>query len=236
MSKESIFKFKQFQLTQYESHLKVTTEATIFGSWIDTTNKRHILDIGSGTGLLSLMIAQRSDAKIKAIEIQEEMAHLSQRNFEQSPWASHLSVEHFAIQHFKPNHRFDLIVCNPPFFFAQSPRKSEEKNRAMHNNDLSLEDLLMAVDKLMEQEGSFYVLFPPEMMEQFSRLASAKSLFRTQKLEIIHAPGKAVLREAACFERNAPSDFTSNQLVIRNPDGTYSKAYEDLMEPYLIVF
>ncbi|MEX2588826.1 MAG: methyltransferase, partial [Chitinophagales bacterium] len=230
------FRFKQFQLIQSENHLKITTEATLFAAWADAEKAQNILDIGAGTGVLSLMLAQKSNAQIEAIEIQKGAMEICADNFKNSPWKKRLKIHHSSIQNFDSAEKYEAIVCNPPFFFKQSKRKQESKNRAMHNESLSLGDLLAAILRLLKKTGKFYVLLPPETMQHFVLLASENGLYLHEKLQLIHKPGKPVLREAACFAFQKPKSLDVQQLIIRNADESYSNAYRELLREYLIIF
>ena len=234
--KNSIFKFKQFDLLQSDVQLKVTTEATLFGAWVFVSDGKSVLDIGSGTGVLSLMLGQKAKIQVDAVELQKEAAEICRENFENSPWPEQLNVFHTSIQDFQPNKKYDVIVSNPPFFFQQTNRKTAGKNTAMHNSTLSLQDLLNAVTRLLDREGRFYLLLPPGEMKSFVDAAAGKNLYLHEKLELIHKAGKPVLREAACFSFDKPEHIQIRQFIMRNEDESYSNAYREMLKEYLIIF
>lgn len=236
MKQKSNFRFKQFDLIQSEAHLKITTEATLFAAWANVAGAKRILDIGAGTGLLSLMLAQKSDAEIEAIELQSEAAEICRNNFENSPWQKQLKCWNTAVQDFESAEKYDCIICNPPFFFKHLKGEKQAKNKAMHNETLSLEDLLNSVIRLLANEGQFYLLLPSKEMNDFIELAQAKNLFLQEKLELIHKAGKPVLREAACFAKLRAKEMKTSQLIMRNADESYSAAYRELLKEYLIIF
>lgn len=232
----STFQFKQFALIQSNTQLKVTTEATLFAAWINVKNSNRILDIGSGTGVLSLMLAQKSKADINAVEIQESMADLCFENFKMSPWSERLNIHHNSIQEFNNDEKFDTIVCNPPFFFRHLKGNHSGKNKAIHNESLSFEDLSIAVHKLLTDQGNFYVLLPPVEMSSLIKLLAPHGLVLQSKLQMIHKMGKPVLREAACFSSNKKSSPETHQLIMRNEDESYTEAYRNLLKDYLTIF
>lgn len=236
MAKKSIFRFKQFTLLQSDTQLKVTTEATLFGAWISVKGTQNILDIGAGTGVLSLMLAQKANVQIDAVELQKDAAEICRENFGNSPWSNQLNIFQTPVQEFSSNKKYDVIVCNPPFFFQQTKRQSVGKNTAMHNSTLSLKDLLDSVLRLINEAGEFYLLLPPEEMESFIELAADRKFFLQEKLELIHKAGKAVLREASYFSFAKPKKIQIHQLIMRNEDESYSDAYREMLKEYLIIF
>ena len=134
------FQFKQFTVQQDACAMKVTTDACLFGAWVANRingldlKGKHFLDIGTGTGLLSLMVAQQTDASIDAVEIETAAANQAQENFEQSPWNNKLFLHNSSIQTFIPQHKYDFIFTNPPFFFNDLKSKNHARNIALHDS------------------------------------------------------------------------------------------------------
>ena len=161
------FCFKQFAVWHDRSALRVCTEACILGAYAEVTDVTHALDIGTGTGLLALMIAQRNaKMQIDAVEIEAQNVEQAIENVIQSPFLKRISVVQAAIQNWrKPesphSSKYDLIISNPPFFDKHLLSPREERNRALHTETLSLSDLALSVARLLADTGRFFVLLPP---------------------------------------------------------------------------
>ncbi len=157
------FQFKQFRINQDKSAMKVTTEGCLLGAIAEKAGAEQILDIGSGTGLLALMLAQRTTAHITTVEADVDSFKQAKENIEESPWSSRVSIKNETIQDFaaQSTGRFDLIVSNPPFYTNYLPSDDLQLNLAKHTYSLSMNDLVEVEDKLMAAGGLFYVLYPP---------------------------------------------------------------------------
>ncbi|MGI9273899.1 MAG: tRNA1(Val) (adenine(37)-N6)-methyltransferase [Endozoicomonas sp.] len=159
-ARNSHFQFKQFRIEQDQCAMKVTTDACIFGARTDVENSRRILDIGAGSGLLSLMAAQRTSAVIDALEIDELAAKQAEQNFSSSPWANRLQLIHSSVQSFQSDDGYDTIICNPPFFHNALKAPDSRRNMARHTDTLCFSDLASVIERLMTDDGSAWVLLP----------------------------------------------------------------------------
>ncbi len=180
----SFFQFKQFTVDQSEAALKVCTESCIFGAYIPVENVAHLLDIGTGTGLLSLMLAQRSAAVIEAIELDEPSCNDAEKNFQHSPWKDRLHLHRGDIKRFSTKKKFDLIVCNPPFFIDHLKSPHDRTNAALHGSELKPEDLCELVNALSTDTGSFFVLLPEKELMLLAEKMSATGWQLVQQLTI----------------------------------------------------
>jgi tRNA1Val (adenine37-N6)-methyltransferase len=158
MSTRKPFRFKQFSVDDSKCAMKVGTDAVLLGAWADVTCAETILDIGTGCGLIALMAAQRSNAHITAIDIDESTTLQSKENFLSSPWHDRLEAIH--IEQFQPDYLFDLIICNPPFFKNALKTPFHERNLARHNDSLSFESLVSHVNILLSENGKFFFILP----------------------------------------------------------------------------
>ena len=155
------FKFKQFAVEQDDVAMKVGTDGVLLGAWANTDNAKRILDIGTGTGVIALQMAQRNPvAQIHAVEIDETAAHRARANFDLSPWAERMNVEQTAVQEFSPAEKFDLIVSNPPYFVDSLLPPDAKRSTARHTHDLSFEELDSAVCQLLADDGLFALILP----------------------------------------------------------------------------
>lgn len=171
------FVFKNFRVVQTNSTHKVGTDGVLLGAWIDISAAETILDIGTGSGVIALMMAQRSaTAQIDAIEIQENDATQAHENFRISPWSQRLTLHHCSLQEFKPLHQFDLIVSNPPFFVNSYLPPVAKRSIVRHTGELTFETLIDCVCQLLKPEGRFALILPVKEGEAFVTSAVAKSL------------------------------------------------------------
>ena len=187
MTKKQIFKFKKFEIDQTGSTMKVGTDGILLGAWCDLSDAKKVLDIGTGTGLIALMAAQRSreDAKIEAVEIDEDSYNQAVVNCKSSDWHQKINLYHLPIQEFaqKAQNVFDHIICNPPFFSGGTLSSSKDRNSVRHTIKLSHQDLLRSVRSLMSSSGKLSVILPHleglrfiEMAETYGFHCSKKSM------------------------------------------------------------
>ncbi len=163
----SYFQFKQFTVHQDRCAMKVTTDSCLFGAWVAEkarsreTAARRLLDIGTGTGLLSLMLAQKNPAlTIDAVELDEEATLQARENIGSSPWKNNISLHHADARTFLYPHNYDIIISNPPFYENELKGDSKKKNIAHHNEGLFLHELLAVIKGNLETDGSFFLLLP----------------------------------------------------------------------------
>lgn len=242
------FRFKQFTVWHDRSALRVCTEACILGAYANVRGSKRALDIGTGTGLLALMIAQRNASMaIEAIEIEKQNFEQASENVLRSPFVTQISVFQVAIQDWqKPEEgnpvsdsheakKYDLIVSNPPFFDKHLRSKREERNRALHTETLSLPDLAASVVRLLTAEGRFVVLLPPYQTQILTELLAAYGLWPTHQLQIFQREGKPIFRQITTFEP-IKKTTASEILYIHDDDGKYSDGFRTLLKEYYIIF
>ncbi len=231
------FTFKQFTINQDRCAMKVCTDACILGASTDVENVSKILDIGTGTGLLSLMIAQRTNAQIDAVEIDEDAYQQAVMNVQESVFASKIRVHHQRIQDFLVEDSYDLIISNPPFY-QQSLKSADAKvNRALHTVELSFDDIIDSSIRLLSPNGKFVVLLPPFEMEKLIQIAKKKGLYLSKKMLIRHDESKPIFRVIATFQTNQIHDSAEKTLIIHEKDGrTYSEVFRRLLQDYYLIF
>jgi tRNA1Val (adenine37-N6)-methyltransferase len=237
------FTFKQFRVNQAGCAMKVSSDACIFGAFVAVKDAQRILDIGTGTGLLSLMIAQRATAlkTLDAVEIDPVAARVAQQNVDASPFRDRIKVIPCSLQEFLRRnlaspHPYDTIVSNPPFYQNSLRPKLSEKSLAWHAGEegLDFKTLLTSVDHLLHKEGYFWVLLPADVTAHFMQLAAQDyKLFETQRLEVRHKPLSKVYRTISCLGR--PSGIFQKQELIRcSEDGSVSPQEYDLLRDYML--
>ncbi|MBV6644698.1 MAG: methyltransferase [Cyclobacteriaceae bacterium] len=213
--------------------MKVTTEGCVFGAWISVDGVSDVLDIGTGTGLLALMVAQRAGATIDAVELDGEAARQAAENVSSSLWANNINVYHGAIQQFKTHRRYNLIVSNPPFFEGHRKPTDLRKGKAMHNDFLHQEDLLKEVRRLLRDDGIFYVLYPPAEASTFIQKMENSGLSLRRKLTIFNKGNGHPFRLAMAFDYRG-DDCIEEELIIRDQLGQYTESFAQLLKPYYL--
>jgi tRNA1Val (adenine37-N6)-methyltransferase len=233
------FRFKQFTVKQGRCAMKVCTDACLFGSLIPTLSKgkgvKAALDIGAGTGLLSLMYAQRNaDAIIDAIEIDDAAAQQAKENFESSPWKERLNVCHTSIQQFvnTTNKKYDLIISNPPFYENDLKSDDKQKNLALHSVELKLEELINIADTLLNSNGIFFVLMPYHRTDYFLQSVIPK-FFIKEKIFVKQTPKHNYFRSMLWLTKE-PATITQSEIIIMSEDGKYTREFIALLKDYYL--
>ncbi|MDR0724717.1 MAG: methyltransferase [Prevotellaceae bacterium] len=191
------FKFKLFTVKQDKTAMKVGIDSVLLGAWISANGlETNVLDIGTGSGLLALMMAQKIPAaKIVACEIDEIACEQASENISSSAWSERIAVVNADIRSFTHNPKsFDLIVCNPPYFEKSLKSHDEKRNFARHNDSLPLTDLIDCVHRLLHDNGRFVLIVPENQAGTVIELAGAKKLFPTKRLNIKSTATKPVSR------------------------------------------
>jgi tRNA1Val (adenine37-N6)-methyltransferase len=225
--RNSYFQCKQFTIDQGDCAMKVTTDASLLGAYVDVVHAQRILDIGAGTGLLSLFAAQRSSACIDAVELDEKAAEQARKNFANSPWPDRLSLLEMDIRDYAPQHlqRYDCIITNPPFFTDSTPNPCERTALARHNTHLPLADLMAAINQLLRADGLVWILLPLAESETLIQLAEPLALYPQQRMLVQNSSQHAPHREILSLGRNrttvAHSVFT---LYKEHPFHTHAAA------------
>jgi tRNA1Val (adenine37-N6)-methyltransferase len=230
------FQFKQFRIDQGHCAMKVTTDACIQGAWTPLPTKtKRILDIGTGTGLLALMLAQRSEsALIDAVEYDPTAAEQAKENVSNSPWSGQITVRSSDIRNFESPEKYDLIICNPPFFDNALLGPQHEKNRARHTIALSKDDLAAATVKHLTQEGQVSILLPIPEYKYWLSVTEEYGLFPQELLLIRHRQESDPKRIVAIMSRGNKGTSREHQLTIMQEDSTYSDHFKALLQPFYL--
>jgi tRNA1Val (adenine37-N6)-methyltransferase len=232
----SLFEFKQFSLHHGNPGLKISTEACLFGAWVSLKARGNCLDIGTGCGLLASMMAQANpNCSIKALEIHPEVTLLAAENFEKSPFKERLQVIQTDVNTYSPDVKFDFICSNPPFFTNHLAASDEAKHMAIHADHLSPSDLAIAIDRLLNEEGEFAVLYPADVLAQFEQSLENVGLYINGKVNVLSKPNSPVLRVMACGSRKEKLT-EERSLHIKTVEGDYSPEFIELLRPYYIIF
>ncbi len=233
---ETIFHFKQFSIHQDISAMKVGTDGVLLGAWAHPTSAKKILDIGTGTGLLALMMAQKSSAKIIAIEIDEPSYMQANQNALISPWNENIEVKHISLQEFckQTDIQFDFIISNPPFFADAAKAPNEARNNARHlDESLSIKELIQCVNKLLSIDGTFNVIFPYREGMLFYEQAMQNNLFCTHVTRVKTKPDKLEKRLLMRFSKS-PQIIIENEIVLTDENNNVTRQYVELTKEYYL--
>ncbi|HEV9037477.1 MAG TPA: methyltransferase [Puia sp.] len=233
----SWFKFKQFTVQQDRCAMKVCTDACILGAWFadKTAAWSRVLDIGSGTGLLMLMLAQKHKGEIEGIELDLDAYRQLQENIGSSPWTSMLKAYPGDVRGFSFGEKFDFIISNPPFYEGQLPAADAASNLARHSSGLTLSELLAVIDANLTRDGAFGVVLPFQRSEEFAAMAlSAHGFSLREKLLIRQTPGHDFFRSILYFSRLPERTATTSELTIHDDKGGYTEDFVRLMKDYYL--
>lgn len=232
-----LFKFKQFEINQDRCAMKIGTDGVLLGAWADVGNfPESILDIGAGTGLIALMLAQRSNADIiDAIEIDADAYEQCVDNFESSPWGDRLYCYHAGLDEFveEIEEQYNLIVCNPPFYSETVASGNLQRDQARQNDFLPFKELLESVAMLLADNGVFSVIIPYKEKNDFIYLAKGFGLFPQRCLHVRGNPTSDIKR---CLMEFTYSELGCNtkELIIETERHNYTAAYIDLTKNYYL--
>ncbi len=232
------FHFKQFSIYQDRCAMKVGTDAVVLGALADHLNPGSILDIGVGTGVLALMMAQRfPNSQINGVEIDKEAFTQAVENIRESPWGNSISICNQSFQEYHKNTEelYDMIVTNPPYFKDHLTSKDAQRNLALHNGGLSFGDLTKGVKSILQPKGVLWVILPPFQMRELEKTAAFFNLHPKLKIELRDSPGKKVIREINCFSFGIQK-LDSQELVMKEEDGSHSASFRNNLKQFLLHF
>jgi tRNA1Val (adenine37-N6)-methyltransferase len=232
-----MFKFKQFEIQQNKAAMKVGTDGVLLGAWIKSTEPTKILDIGTGTGLIALMLAQKFiKSEIFAIEIDKEAYLQATENANNSNWNNRIKVinEDFLKFAHQTELKFDIIVSNPPFFENQLLPPDKQRLIARHNLTLPFSKLIKSTSKLLTENGEFSVIIPNENYQNFIHLCSQNLLFCNEKTTIKHTPNKPPKRILLKFSKKI-SPIIESEIIIKK-DSEFTEKYKQLTKDYYLIF
>ena len=227
------FTFKQFHIEIGECGMPVSTDGVLLGSWANIGNSLSIIDIGCGTGLLSLMCAQReARSHIDAVELMPAAAKIAQTNIERSPWSERIELFHQDILFFLPSKKYDSIICNPPYFTTGEQSQKGERSTARHTDSLSFNDLLSQSKKLLSEKGRASFILPLFEGTKFIEIAKNNGFNLTKLTKVKTTEKKEVSRlliELSLF----PYNFQVNTLIIHSKNG-YNDAFIELTRAFYL--
>ncbi|MBX2971208.1 MAG: methyltransferase [Cyclobacteriaceae bacterium] len=229
------FHFKKFSVTHKRSSMKVGTDGVLLGAWVNVTNVTSMLDIGTGTGVIALMLAQRTPSyvQVDAVELNPDACFDAQENFSQSPWRERLHLHAQAIQTFATEKTYDLIVSNPPYFNNSYKPPDLHRTTARHTEQLSFEELLSAVLRFLNASGRFAVVLPVTEGRGFEKLAMDKALYCIRNWNFRTRKNKPVERLLMEFSKENRTCETGEILLYESGE-IWSDEYQNLMKDFYL--
>lgn len=229
------FQFKQFVVWHDKCAMKVGTDGVLLGAWTAIQGAHRILDVGTGTGLVALMLAQRSlsDSYIVALEIDEAAVGQAKENVCRSPWKNRIEVLQADFRFYHSAEKFDVIVSNPPYFVDSLACSDQQRNMARHNDSLTYEILFEGVSKLLAKEGSFTIVIPANVVDSVKLIAINNGMYASRQLNVITKLGGIPKRSLICFSFKE-QDCLVEELLTEVSRHQYSEEYVALTRKYYL--
>ena len=229
------FRFKQFSINHHRSTMKVGTDAVLLSAWVNIENVNKALDVGTGSGIIAMMLAARGVKHIDAVELDESSFKESSENFKNSQLDSELTVynKDFTTYAGETNERYDLVISNPPFFTNDMLPDNKKKLQARHTETLTFTDLISGAVRLLDPEGKLVVVLPYYQSQNFVEEAGKNNLFVSRKLLIFPKPCKEPNRVNLEFSQVEKEPVTE-KFIIREENGNFTDQYKSLLGKYYL--
>ena len=229
------FHFKHFSLFHHRSTMKVGTDAVLLGRWVEVNPTDVVLDIGTGCGIMPLMLAQKGAKRIDAVELDAVSANEAEINFTASQWRDKLRVYNVDIQNYASSERYDLVISNPPFFINSYKSETERKNLARHTDDsLSFAGLCASASRLLKDDGRFAVVLPLTESVEFLKEAERNGLYQSRRMEIVPVEGKEPNRVNLELRKALSERIDMEQFVIRGINDKFTRRYHEFLNDFYL--
>lgn len=227
----SIFKLKQFDLKQADNLQKMGSDTMLLGASV-VGNYTKVLDVGTGTGILALMMAQRNEhAKVYAVEPHLPSFEEAKFNFNESQYANRLAIEPQKLQDYKTDLKFDLIISNPPYFENSTLGNKFEKNSARHTFNLPIKEFYQSNANLLAEDGSLYLIFPYDLLNVHLNLAKENGMF-PKRIITVNKENKKPIRAIICYTFKEVAEIDESKIIITLINGKYSREYIALTKDF----
>lgn len=230
------FKFKEFSISQDICPMKISTDSVLIGAWASVGSTASILDIGTGSGIIALMLAQRSNGIIDAIDMDEHACSQAKDNFSKSKWKNRVNIFQSSLQNFFPDKKYDVIVSNPPYFPLPNSHKEKERTHGKYTHALSFVELAEGVIRLLSAKGSFYVIFPVHEGAFFTNEAEKRKLFLTDYVWVKTTNRKKFPKRILMKFELDEKPINDNKLFVIQNDTGYTNEYKELTKDYYLKF
>ena len=233
---KNIFHFKQFEVDQSDCAMKINTDGVLLGAMVQHEKPKRILDIGTGTGVIALMLAQRFlEAQVHAVEIDEQASATAGRNFQDSIFNQRLINNNISIEQYRNTEKFDLIVTNPPFFVNDYKNAEPKKEIARHASHTFFAELVKKVDELLNDNGYFWFVLPIKQAEEVVWRGEELGFFAQKVIRLHSDESKPEFRRVVCLGRRK-TDMVEEDFMIYESEKKYTKAYEALLKDFFLAY
>ena len=235
----SMFHFKKFSIDDTTAAMKIGTDAVLLGAWALCNAETRILDIGTGSGILALMMAQRNaKIAIDAVEIDHDASALAERNVQLCPWSDLIHIYNTTIQAFslEKKHKYSLVICNPPFFTDSLKTPDKARNLARHNDTLSVRDLLECTSDLLTENGKAAFIIPADAYENWKQEAARLSIYPIRLTRVKSSPKHSPHRVMVIFTRIKQAEMIDNEICIYSSMNIHSHEYRELTSDFYLKF
>ena len=236
----TFFQFKQFTIHQDQCAMKVCTDACLFGAWmVEVIRANHLnfsnaLDVGTGTGLLSLMLAQENEIDIDALEINENAANQAIQNVSATSWKNKVHIHNQSLQEFAPQKKYDFIFSNPPFFENDLTSSDKNKNAAKHDSTLTLDVLIDFIKNNLTETGNGAVLLPYHRADYIETLLEKQSLFIVEKMQVRQSVSHGFFRTIIFFSNKEVELSSVKEMSIHDEERNYTDGFVGLLSRYYL--
>lgn len=228
-----MFTFKRFTIHQDRCAMKVGTDGVLLGAWASVEHCSHILDVGTGTGLVALMAAQRSKADIVALDLDTAAAEQAAENVASSPWSDRIRVMAIDVKELDEQHMYDAILCNPPFFENSLKCPDAARTMARHTDTLSFDELARCASRLLTLDGELSVVIPYDRVADMTVSAACNGLFLSRQTMVVPVEGGKPKRMLMAFTRQGASP-ASDVLCMRDAQRSYTQEYIRLVQDFYL--
>lgn len=234
---KDIFQFKEFQIAQDRCAMKVGTDALLLGAWVDLSGKTRALDIGTGTGVLALMCAQRNaELKIEAVELDNSASEQASENFQKSPWRERVRAHHIDFGAFQSKNKYDLLISNPPYFAPDNQTNDASRDQARQQDSLDPNTLFRKAAELAAPSARFALVYPFDQRSELLQAGLENGWFLARSAEVLPAEGLPPKRVLIEFSRTASPLSQAETIVLRNADGSFHADYKALTRDFHTIF
>ncbi|MGN0003699.1 MAG: tRNA1(Val) (adenine(37)-N6)-methyltransferase [Sphingobacterium composti] len=234
---KSVFRFKQFEVNQQGCAMKINTDGVLLGAMVDANNPSRILDIGTGTGVIALMLAQRySEAQVDAVEIDEDAHKTSIENFQNSPFASRIKGDLGSFEEMNVLNKYDLIVSNPPFYTNSLHNPDSRKKLARHADLDFFDKLLVFAKEYLSEQGQLNLILPVELAEYVILKGEELDFWLSKSIVIKSFTNSEVIRKIITLKREKVEKTILEDFVIYQEKGVYSQSYRTVLKPFFLAF
>lgn len=235
-TKTTPFKFKQFSIAHDLCAMKIGVDGVLLGAWAHYEKPKRILDVGTGSGLIAMMLRQRfPSAEIVAIDPNEKAFLQAKGNFENSPFEKGIELENSTLQDFQSDEKFDIIVSNPPFYQATVSSSDEDRDQARQAKFLPINEMVKSCVNLLNEEGEFQFIYPADSITEIEDILAKNDLFITQITQVIPTQGKPVKRLLIAVSKTN-TESSRNNITIEISRGYYTDEYKNLTKKFYLNF